>query len=200
LWTGNFFLDWLDWDGAPSFSNDFALERPEFGAISQWTFLRGGWRLADGAYHGSGAGVNESYTGDVNWRDYEVRVRLRPLLGQHHLILARVQGARRSYAAGLGPDGQLVLYKNDGGYEMVTAPSTSSGQAVPFPWQHNQSYTLALRVKGSQFTAAVGNVRINWTDENSPYLNGQIGFANFAGCHTAYERIQIGSISEIEPI
>ncbi|MFQ5421372.1 MAG: ADP-ribosylglycohydrolase family protein, partial [Anaerolineae bacterium] len=46
-WTGSVFLQWLDWDGAPSFSNDFGLERPEYGAISQWTFLllaAGRWR------------------------------------------------------------------------------------------------------------------------------------------------------------
>ncbi len=76
-WTGNFFLEWLDWDGTPSFSTDFGLERPEFGAISQWTFLRGYWRLEDGAYHGSGASINESYTGDVDWQDYDVTVRQR---------------------------------------------------------------------------------------------------------------------------
>ncbi|HFE67240.1 MAG TPA: ADP-ribosylglycohydrolase family protein [Chloroflexi bacterium] len=181
-WTGNVFLEWLDWDGPPSFSNDFALERPEYGSISQWTVLRGYWRLEDGAYHGSGAGINESYMGDVAWRDYEVTVRLRPLLGQHHLVLARVQGARRSYAAGLGPDGQLVLYKNDRGYRLVTA--------IPFPWRHNQSYTLTLRVQGSQLTVTVGNVHINWIDDD-PWLNGQIGFANFAGGRTAYERLAI---------
>ncbi len=182
-WTGNLFLEWLDWDGAPSFRNDFALERPEYGAISQWTFLRGYWRLEDGVVHGSGVGFNENYTGDVDWRDYAVTVRIRPLLGQHHLVLVRVQGARRSYAAGLGPDGQLVLYKNDGGYRLMTA--------VAFPWQPNQSYTLTVRVQGNYIVAAIGDARIAWADDNTPHLNGQIGFANFAGCHTAYERVEI---------
>ncbi len=184
-WTGNFFLEWLDWDGTPSFSNDFAQERPEYGAISQWTLLRGNWRLEDGAYHGSGAGINESYSGDVAWQDYEMAVTLRPLIGQHHLVLARVQGARRSYAVGLGPEGQLVLYKNDGGYEVVTA--------VPFPWQHhNKSYDLTVRVQGNQLTAAIDNTQLAWRDDDAPYLNGQIGFANFAGCHTAFEKLTIG--------
>jgi ADP-ribosylglycohydrolase len=179
-WTGNIFLEWLDWDGTPSFSNDFALERPEYGAISQWTFLRGWWRLEDGNYHGSGAGVNESYTGAMDWQDYELTVRLRPLLGQHHLILARVQGARRSYAAGLGPDGQLVLYKNEGGYRAV--------KSAPCPWQHGQSYDLTLRAQGNQLTAAIGDTQLAWTDDDTPHLTGQIGLANFAGCHTAYEK------------
>ncbi|MCG2769625.1 MAG: ADP-ribosylglycohydrolase family protein, partial [Anaerolineae bacterium] len=53
-WTGNVLLGSLDWGGAPRFSYDFSQERHEYGAISQWTFLRGYWRLNDGAYHGSG--------------------------------------------------------------------------------------------------------------------------------------------------
>jgi len=182
-WTGNVFLEWLDWEGTPTFSNDFALERPEYGAISQWTFLRGFWRLQDGAYHGSGPGVNESYTGSVEWQDYVLTVQLRPLLGQHHLILARVQGARRAYAAGLGPDGQLVLYKNKGGYAVV--------KSTPFPWQHDQSYDLTLRVQGNQMQVIIGDRQLTWTDDNEPYLNGQIGLANFAGCHTVYEKLEI---------
>jgi len=183
-WTGNLLLEWLDWDGTPTFSNDFALERPEYGAISQWTLLRGYWRLEDGAYHGSGAAINESYTGDVDWRDYEVAVTLRPLIGENHLILARVQGARRSYAVGLGADGQLVLYKNEGGYVLKTS--------TPFAWQHDQSYSISLRGQGNHLTAAVGDVRLEWTDDDAPYLNGSIGVANFAGCHTAYEQFDIG--------
>ncbi len=182
-WTGNLFLHWLDWDGTPSFSNDFSLERSEYGAISQWTFLRGYWRLQDGSYHGSGAGINESYTGDVLWQDYELSVTLRPLIGQNHLILGRVQGARRSYAVGLGGNNQLLLYKNEGGYVLKTA--------VSFPWQHKQSYTLTLRVQGNQIRATIGDTHLEWVDDDAPYLNGQIGLANLAGCHTAYERIEV---------
>ncbi len=95
-----------------------------------------------------------------------------------------MQGARRSYAVGLGPDDQLVLYKNDGAFGLVTA--------VDYPWQHGQSYEFNVRVKGSHLTASTGDIRIDWTDEFTPYLSGQIGFANFAGYHTRYERMEIG--------
>ena len=185
-WTGNVLLDWMDWDGEPAFSNDFALERSEFGAISQWTYLRGYWRLQDGAYHGSGADVNESYTGDVNWGDYQVMVRLRPLLGSNHNVLVRVQGARRSYAVGLAADNQLVLYKNESGYGVVTA--------VPFTWQHGDLYELTIRVEGDQLTAQIGETKLTWRDENAPYLNGQIGLSNFAGCHTRFESFALEHI------
>lgn len=186
-WTGNVLLDWLDWDGEPALSNDFALEKPEYGAISQWTYLRGYWRLQDGAYHGSGAGVNESYTGDVDWRDYLVTVRLRPLLGNHHNVLVRVQGARRSYAVGLAADDQLVLYKNDGGYGVVTA--------VPFIWQHGDLYEFNIRVEGDQITAWIGDTKLTWRDENAPFDHGQIGLSNFAGCHTRFESFALEHVN-----
>ncbi len=35
-------------------------------------------------------------------------------------------------------------------------------------------------------------VRIQWEDEAGPFLHGQIGLANFTGCHTAYEEYTIG--------
>ncbi|MCP4167732.1 MAG: ADP-ribosylglycohydrolase family protein [Chloroflexi bacterium] len=183
-WNGSVILDWLDWDGFARFSNDFALERPEYGAISQWTFLRGFWRLADGGYHGSGVGINETYTGDVLWRDYTVSVRLIPLLGDFHNINVRVQGALRSYALGLAPEDKLVLYKNDRGYR----PVASTG----FSWQHGRSYTMALTTRGNRLLASVdGEQKLAWDDEENAYRNGQIGLSNFAGCHTRYESMQV---------
>ena len=164
-WTGKLLLQWLDWNGAPDYGNNFALERPEYGAISQWTYLRGYWRLENGDYHGSGSGVNESYTGDVDWQDYSLTVRLRPLLGDHHHILTRVQGARRSYAIGFSAGNQFVIYKNDGGYKPVTA--------VPFDWQHGQSYEIKVRAANNIFTAWLnGGPKIQWTDEENPFLHG----------------------------
>jgi hypothetical protein len=54
VWNGSILLDELDWDGSPNYSDDFANARPAAGSIHQWTYLRGYWRLQDGAYHGSG--------------------------------------------------------------------------------------------------------------------------------------------------
>ncbi|MBK8031851.1 MAG: hypothetical protein IPK17_20690 [Chloroflexi bacterium] len=48
---------------------------PESGGISQWTRLRGYW-LEDGAYHGSGVGECESYSGDIEWSNYALEVAL----------------------------------------------------------------------------------------------------------------------------
>ncbi|HEY85080.1 MAG TPA: hypothetical protein G4N96_08235, partial [Chloroflexi bacterium] len=186
-WTGSIVLDYLDWDGTPRYSSDFSKERPEYGAISQWTTLRGYWRLEGGAYHGSGPGVNESYSGDIEWRDHTLTVRLVPLLGDYHNINLRVQGALRSYAVGLAPGQKLTLYKNAGGYQAVAS--------ADFPWRHHRPYTLSLTAEENHLTVKVdGETKLEWCDQEIPYLHGQIGLSNFAACHTRYESV------EIEPV
>ncbi len=182
-WNGSLLLDWLDWEGAPEFSTDFRAERAEYGAISQWTYLRGYWRLEDDGYHGSGAEISESYTGNVAWQNYTLSVQLTPLLGDHHLILARVQGAQRSYALGLTTHG-LTLFKNHGGYQVVASAS--------FDWTHGRSYELHLKVAGNQLTGWVNDgPQLLWHDIEAPFDHGQIGLANFAGCHTRYEQLAV---------
>lgn len=184
-WKGEFWLDDFDWDGAPEYSFDFQHARPEYGAIAQWTFLRGYWRLQDGAYHGSGAEISETYTGDRAWSDLRLRVRLAPQWGMYHNLNLRVQGARRSYAAGLAPGGRLALYKKEGDqYRELSA--------VEFPWEQGQVYELELEARGYHLTLrAAGGPRLEWTDEQAPYLHGQIGLSNFPGCHTRYEAMWV---------
>ncbi len=183
-WSGSFTLHWLDWEGAAQFSTDFGLERTEFGAISQWTYVRGYWRLENGAYHGSGAGINESYTGDIDWQDYRLDVQLTPLLGNHHHVNVRVQGAQRSYAIGFAPDDRVIVYKNTGEYQPVAS--------APFLWRHGQSYQLNVTVNGNRLQVAVDNMPLlTWVDADSPYLHGQIGLSNFAGCHTRFETVRV---------
>ncbi len=182
-WSGSILIDWLDWSGAPRFSTDFYQEQEEYGAISQWTYLRGYWRLQDGAYHGSGPEISESYSGDVAWRDYTLSVRLTPLLGDHHLILARVQGALRNYALGLSPHG-LSLYKKQRGYRPLVH--------APFRWQPGRTYELHLQVEGAQLRGWVdGGPELSWEDGDAPFLHGQIGLANFPRCHTRFHHLEL---------
>ncbi len=184
LWSGGCLLDSIDWRGPARFSCDFSREQAEYGAISQWTFHRGYWRLEDGAYHGSGADLSESYTGDIRWRDLTLSVDVRPLVGQHHNVLARVQGARRSYVVGLAPGNRLALYKNAGGYQLVAEADC--------PWQHGRLYRLEVKAIGPDIMAAVdGRPLLHWRDQQMPYLHGQIGLSVSGGCHMACERLAV---------
>ena len=183
-WTGRLLLDDFDWQGAARFAYDFSREREEYYGASQWTVLRGYWRLQDGAYHGSGAAVNESYSGDVAWRDYSVSATLLPLSGDYHNVNARVRGSLQGYALGLAAGQRLVLYKNDGRYRTVAE--------APFAWQPGQRYRLTLAVRGKRLEGSVENgPRLQWQDDETPYLQGQIGLSNFCGCHTAFEDVRV---------
>lgn len=184
-WKGEFWLDDFDWSGRPHFSLDFQNARAEYGALSQWTFLRGYWRLQDGACEASGPETSEMYTGDLAWDDLSLRVRLRPLRGEYHQINLRVQGALRSYALGLAPHGQLVLYKKtDGVYLPV--------QSAPFAWEMGHCYELSLTASAARLEAAVdGQGLLAWQDCSQPYLTGQIGLSNRAGCRTRFEAVYV---------
>ena len=182
-WSGAPLLDWLDWDGPPELQCDFSRERREYDAIGGWTFLRGFWRLEEGAYHGSGVGLNETYTGDPAWRDLALTVDLVPLTGEQHYVLLRVQGARRSYAIGLTGAGRLALWKNSGGFREVAS--------AEFPWTHGTAVRLAVTAVGDELAVAAGErPLLRWRDDQ-PYLYGQIGLGNGPGCHTRFERVEV---------
>lgn len=183
-WTGALEIDDIDWGGEPTFTNDFARERRECDAISQWTFLRGYWRLEGGALHGTAATNSEIYTGAPEWQDYSCTVRLTPLAGEDHRINVRVQGARRSYAAGLASDGRLVLYKNAGGYHELAS--------VPYAWQPGREIALTVSAAGNTLRAEIaGGPALDYTDTDAPYLNGQVGLSIGTGSHTVYHAIAL---------
>lgn len=186
--VGSLHVRSLDWGGTPDYAVDFSREQPAGGAITQWTRWRGYWRVAaDGYYHGSGPGVCETYTGDIDWADYRLEARIVPEVGDHHNVNVRVQGALRSYAAGLAPDGRFVLYRKAGqDYAEVAA--------APFDWQHGQAYTVTVEVQGDTLRAEVvgesGSSACTWTDPE-PYRTGQIGLSTWHNSHTRYEALAV---------
>jgi ADP-ribosylglycohydrolase len=194
IWEiGSFQLESLDWSGAPNYETTFAKERPESGGISQWTRLRGYWRLEDGAYHGGGIGECESYSGDIHWTDYTLEAELVPLAGDYHNINARVGGALRSYTFGLAPDGQITLYKKNRQYTSVAS--------APFAWEHGIAYRLRLTAQGNTLTAAVtapdGQIgQLTWTDADTPYLSGQIGLSTWGGGHTRFQWVRVHGVED----
>jgi ADP-ribosylglycohydrolase len=192
IWeAGSFHVAELDWSGVPDYSTTFVHERPESGGVSQWTRLRGYWRLEDGAYHGGGPGLCESYSGDIRWTDYTMEAEVVPLAGEHHQVNVRVGGSLRSYAFGLAPDGQIAIYKKDREYKVAAS--------APFAWTHGTSYRLSITANGDTFTASVyapdGKTQsLSWRDTESPYLNGQIGLSSWNGGHTRFQSVRVHGI------
>ncbi|MEP7291675.1 MAG: ADP-ribosylglycohydrolase family protein [Chloroflexota bacterium] len=186
--TGSFHIAELDWSGRPDYSMTFGKERAESGGISQWTRLRGYWRLEDGAYHGSGVGECESYSGDIVWTDCEVEAELVPLIGEFHNVNVRVQGARRSYAFGLAANGTVALYKKDKTYRLLAD--------ALFAWTHGETYRVSLSAEGNSLTGTAttpdGTTQtIRYEDTDAPYRSGQIGVSTWDGGHTAFKSVKV---------
>lgn len=181
------YLDDMDWSGPPNFAFDFRRERAESDASSQWTFVRGSWSIDGDAYVGSGIGLNETYSGDLDWTDYTLSAHVTPLHGDTHSLLTRVQGALRSYALALMP-GRLALLRNDGGYSEVAS--------TPFTWKMGERYALSLRASGAALEGAAGRAgdavtaSVTWTDPR-PRRAGMIGLGNQRGCRTAFRNVEV---------
>ena len=116
-------IDDLYADGKADYSIDFANETEEqwtvlHKEISQFTKLKGLMYLNDGEMHLSCSDFAEAYTGRHDWGDYRAKFFFTPLTGKHHMVNVRVQGAIRSYAVGLLPDGKAAILKNDNGYRI----------------------------------------------------------------------------------
>ena len=179
LKDGRVIMENFNWNGAADYRNDFSLERAEAGAISQWTFLRGYWRLEDDTYVGSGPSESETYTGSPEWCDYTVQASITAHLGDMHGLMARVQGARRSYIMALTQENTVALFKKNG--EHLTELSS-----VHFSWKHGETHELSLTVTGNSILGKVdGRLLIQVSDKIDPYLSGQIGLMHGKGCRTA---------------
>jgi ADP-ribosylglycohydrolase len=184
------YIDDVDFLGLPDYALDFSKERMEIWntlhrEVSQFTCLKGIWELEDGELSGSCSDFGEAYTGAADWKDYTLEAVMTPKLGGHHNINFRVQGAVRSYAIGLAPEGRLALYKNCNGYRTLSE--------IPYGWEFDKEYTFHIAVKGNGITiSADGSVLIEYVDEDAPYLTGQVGFSVLSGSHCHFKGMKIG--------
>ncbi|TBL74596.1 ADP-ribosylglycohydrolase family protein [Paenibacillus thalictri] len=187
------YVDDVAFGGKPNYTVDFAKERLEKWnglhiEVSQLTYLRGIWTLEDGELSGSYSGEPaESYTGALDWADYEFEAAVVPKLGEHHRINFRVQGGIRSYAVGFAPGGKLALYKNDNGYRKLSETA--------YTWRLDQPEVISVKAEGSRFQVVVnGTSLIDYTDNENPYLTGMIGFSNAEGSHTHYRGFTVAGL------
>ena len=183
------YVDDVSFSGQPDYRIDFSRERIEFWnnlhrEVSQFTYLKGIWTLEDGELSGSTCDLGEAYTGGHDWTDYRFAATLLPRLGENHNLNFRVQGAMRSYAVGLAPNGMLALYKNDNGYRVLTA--------VPYPWENGKRCSLEIEAVGPLMRVRDDNrLLFEHRDEKSPYLRGQVGMSVMQGSHCHYSDMRV---------
>ena len=186
IFTG--FIDDLYADGKAEYSIVFSKEREEIWTglhkeISQFTKLKGLIYMADGQMNLSCADFAEMYTGRYDWTDYEAQFVLTPVVGENHMVNVRVQGAIRSYAAGLLPGGQFAILKNENGYKVLAK--------TDFAWEPGKEYCITVKAEGNRISACVGDAALEITDTDRPYLTGSIGVSMLKGTHDKYRCIAV---------
>lgn len=181
-------IDELYVDGTPSYSIDFANENEEVWhvlhkEISQFTRLKGLTYLEEGRMHLSCADFGEMYTGGYNWNDYNAEFHIIPEAGDDHYVSVRVQGAIRSYSAGLMPDGRFAILKNENGYRVLAD--------AMLDWEHDREYIICVKVYGNRIEASCEGITLTVLDEDNPYLTGAIGISVRDGSHISCGQIRV---------
>lgn len=181
------FVDDLMFAGVPDYRIDFARESVEFWNIShqdvsQMTCLKGHIFLQDKMLHLSCGDYGESYTGRYDFSDYEAIYEIRPVIGERHFALVRVQGACRNYAFGFDGEGRISLLKKEKDYRRIVSTA--------FDWHYGQIYTFCLLVRGNSITGRCDNKTLTFADDR-PYLQGSVGVAVRDGSHIAVKSIAV---------
>lgn len=183
------YIDDLYFEGSPEYTINFSKSYEEVWTplhreISQFTKLKGLLYLEDNSLNLSCSDFAEAYTGHHAWSDYVATFSFTPVTGEEHYLNVRVQGAIRSYAAGLLPGGKLGLLKNENGYRVL--------KEVDFPWEQGEEYTVSVEAKGAKLSVIVDNKEfITYEDKTEPYLTGGVGIAVRSGSHCRYSSIQV---------
>jgi len=168
-------IDDLYIDGRPSYTIEMGLESEEIWSqphreITQFTKLKGLMYLEDGQLNLSSCDFGEAYTGRYDWKDYQAEFYVTPIIGEHHMVNVRVQGAIRSYAAAFLPGGKVGILKNENGYRLLID--------TKFDWEPGKEYKLGVAVEGSKIKVAVNDQEVlEYLDTESPYLEGAIGIS-----------------------
>lgn len=184
-WSGNLFVDALDWGGKAAYSLELGKLIPNGLTTTQFTTYSGYWRVEQDAYVGSGVDFNESYTGDINWKDGSLEITFTPITGDTHYICMRVQGGLSGYAFGLFGEGKAgIMKKVDGKYLPLIEKE--------FPWQHDESISLQAKVTGNELTVIINGTPLGIVrDNNHPFENGLIGLGNGWACLTRFHTLHL---------
>jgi ADP-ribosylglycohydrolase len=174
--TGNLYLDYLSWEGAP----DVTLTRP-FGANEPWNpplIWRQAWvkamdiweyRWAEPYRLVQNEGRGLIMHGTREWKDYEVEADITPWLMEAAGIGARVQGLKRFYALQLVNGKKVRLLKALDGDTVLVEKD--------FDWETYGTYQLKLQVSGNQIRAWVDDVlQFEVVDEGTPLNSGGVAY------------------------
>lgn len=96
--------------------------------------------------------------GGRSWTDYAVEADLMLHLGNHGGVVLRAEGQRRYYLARVTRERRLEIVRRKDEAETVLA-------SVPFDTAFEKAFTMTASVDGARISAAIGDVRIEATDD-----------------------------------
>ncbi|MGN6486690.1 MAG: ADP-ribosylglycohydrolase family protein [Devosia sp.] len=178
---GRLFLSDFSVSGKGRVVIDPAVEKPEWGGITRFTWNRGHWSLQNGVIHAHTAEDADAWTGNAYLRDVTVTADLTPLAGQSHLVAARVQGTARFYAAGI-ENGEAVILRQDHGATVLTR--------TPFSAAPGQPLALSFTAKGDTLTLAINGQQL-LTATDGAYRYGQAGLRMASAGRMTVQRLEV---------
>jgi hypothetical protein len=157
-----------------------ATEAQEWGAITRCTFNRGYWIKEGDRITGHTASDADLWTGHAYARDATIRADLQRHSGPSQLLLLRVQGTERFYAAGFQGDEAVILRRDFGDQVLARAPF----KAGPGP------HRVAFSAEGATLRLEIdGKTVVEASDDRFAY--GQAGVRLGAAGRLSFSRLDI---------
>ena len=172
----------------PKYDIDFKHERMEVYSglhreVSQFTYLKGMWKLDDGKLMGSTSDYGECYTGDIRWTDYSLEGSICCVCEGESALNVRVQGAIRSYAVALR-NGRLMIRKNENGYRTLAECEHAT--------EIGETYRFRIEASGNRISVFEdGRLLLSVCDEENPYLSGCVGCSVRDGARAYFDHLVI---------
>ena len=133
--------------------------------ISQFTNVKGAWRLEDGQLRGAGAQVCRVLTGGADWEDYAAETTLTLGTADSAGLLVHVSGAIRGYLIRVNRAGNVKVIR-----ENIEITELGSMQ-IPMA----DRYTLRAAVKGGRISATVNGITLPEIIDPEPLPDGGVG-------------------------
>jgi ADP-ribosylglycohydrolase len=193
--SGNMYLDYLTWDGAP----EVVLTRP-FGTKNRWDpplVWRQAWVDAMDKWEmwwpqpyrlikNEGRGL--LMQGTREWQDYIVEADITPWLMDAAGIGARVQGLKRFYALQLGNGKKVCLLKALDGDTILAEKD--------FDWETYGTYQLKMEVSGNLIQAWIDDeLQFEIVDEENPLQGGGVAYVVDQG-HISSQAMTVKAIAD----
>ena len=193
---GVLYMDSFRVKGCPQYGIDFKKEHMEVWSlyhqeVSQFSHLKGLWYLdpATGCLSGGSADYGEAYTGSYWLDDCTITAKLRPVTGNSHGVTVRAQGAIRNYYVGFKGVDRVVIMKNENGYKVLAEKT--------YDWQMGETYEFQVACRENRLCLYInGQLELEATDQNWPYLHGCFGASVQAGSRCEYLEFQVQRLQD----